>query len=133
MPFDISKYEIADTAVMTVKDEHGNELLGEDDQVVTIELYSPGSPQGVKALHKASRGVQMRQWRMLREQPDPNDAVNADREHAQKLADFTKSISPNFPVEPLALYLNPKLGYISQQVGDFISKYSNFSKGSSAK
>jgi hypothetical protein len=131
MTFDVSQIEIADTAVMTVKDVFGNELAI-DGEAVTIELYSPGSPQGVKALHKSGRGAQMRQWRMMREQPDPNDAGNADREYAQKLADFTKAISPNLPLAPFDIYSNPKLGYISVQVAEFISKPANFSKGSSA-
>jgi len=133
MTFDVSQYELEDTFVLTLKNARGDDdLLGSDGKPVTAELYSPGSPAGVKALHKSSRAAQARTWRMMREQPDPNDAVNAEKEHAQKLADFTKSISENFPVAPLQLYSNPRLLYINRQVEREIDKLGNFSKGPSA-
>lgn len=133
MTFDVSQYELEDTATLTLKNARGDdELLGADGLAVVVEVYSPGSPQGVKALRKAGFHVQKRQWRMLREQLDPNDAVNAEKEYAEKLNDFTKSISANFPVQPLQLYSNPKLCYIAKQIEEFIAKYGNFSKGSSA-
>lgn len=133
MDFDVSKYELQDTATLTVKNARGDDdLVGADGtNKVTIEVYSPGSPEGVKALRKAGFHSQARTWRMMREQLDPNDAVNAEREHAQKLADFTKTVT-NFPLDPLALYSNPRLVYIAKQVEEFIAKYGNFSKGSSA-
>ena len=130
MAFDVSKFEIADSAVMVVKNERGDEILI-DGENVTIEFYSPGSKEGVRALRKAGKGAQMRLYRSMRGDMDQNDAMAAEQEHAQKLADFTKKISENFPIEPLALYSNPKLGYIATQAGEFISKYGNFPAGSS--
>lgn len=130
MAFDLSKYEIADSAVMAVKNERGDELLV-DGEPVTIEFFSPGSKEGVRALRKAGRGAQMRLYRSMRGEIDPNDAIAAEQEHAQKLAEFTKKISDNFPIEPLALFSNPKLGYIAQQASEFIGKYGNFPSGSS--
>jgi hypothetical protein len=133
MPFDLSKYELEDTAVLTLKNARGDDdLLGEDEKPVTVEVYSPGSPQGVKAIHKASRLAQLRTFRGLRNESSKQDAEDADREYAEKLAAFTKSISPNFPVAPLTLYSNARLVWIAKQVDEFIGKYANFSKGSSA-
>ena len=132
MDFDVSKYELADTATITVKNARGDDdMIGADGtNPVTIEIYSPGSPQGVKALHKSSRAVQLRMFRSMRGEFDPRDAENADRENAEKLAAFTRAVH-NFPVEPLALYSNPRLVYVSKQVEEAISKFGNFSKGSS--
>lgn len=133
MSFELSQYELEDTATLTFKNARGDDdLLGSDGKPVTAQIYSPGSPQGVKALRKSSLAVQRRQWRMLREQLDPNDAVNADREYAEKLTDFTHSFSENFPAKPAEVYANPKLCYLAKQVEEFIGKYGNFSKGSSA-
>jgi hypothetical protein len=132
MTFDVSKYEICDSSRLWLKDYTlQQELLGEDGKPVYVDCHSPGSKEGVKALHAAGRQSQMRQWRMMREQPDPNDAVKADEEHAQKLAGFTIKFSENFPLEPLAIYRNAKLGYIAVQVAEWVSKYGNFPPGSS--
>lgn len=133
MEFDLSQYELQDTATFTPKNARGDDdLLGSDGKPVVFEIYSPGSPEGVKALHKSSRQAQMRMFRSMRGEFDPQDAVNADREAAEKLAGFTKSISPNFPVEKFALYSNARLVYIHRQVEEFIGKTASFSKASSA-
>lgn len=133
MTFDVSQYELQDTKVFTVKNAQGDDdLLGADGKPVTYELYSPGSPEGVKALHKSSRAAQMRMFRSMRGEFSQDDAANADREQAEKLAAFTKSISDNFPVAPLAIYSNPRLLYWNRQTEENIGKLGNFSKGSSA-
>lgn len=133
MEFDLSQYELSDSATFTPKNARGDdELKGTDGQPVVIEVYSPGSPEGVKALHKSGRQAQMRMFRSMRGEFDPADAVNADRERAEKLAAFTKSVSANFPVAPLAIYTNPRLCYLAAQVEEQIGKFGNFSKGSSA-
>ncbi len=132
MTFDVSKYELEDTAVMTVKNARGDDdLLGEDGKAVTVTVYSPGSSQGVKALHKSARAVQMRMFKSMRGEFDANDATNADREQAEKLAAFTASISDNFPMAPLAVYSNPRLLYWNRQLEEFIGKLGNFTKGPS--
>lgn len=132
MTFDVSQYEIEDTAVMRVKNARGDDdLLGTDGKPVEVTFYSPGSEKGVKALHKSSRAAQMRMFRSMRGEFDPQDAANADREQAEKLAAFTVSISPNFPMAPLAIYSNPRLLYWNRQAEEFIGKLGNFTKGPS--
>ncbi len=133
MDFDLSQYELEDFATFTPKNARGDDdLLGNDGKPVVFEIFSPGSPQGVKALHKSGRQAQMRMFRSMRGEFDPQDAVNADREAAEKLVAFTKSISANFPVAPMALYTNPRLCYINRQLEEFIGKTASFSKASSA-
>lgn len=133
MEFDLSQYELEDFATFTPKNARGDDdLLGNDGKPVVFEIFSPGSPQGVKALHKSGRQAQMRMFRSMRGEFDPQDAVNADREAAEKLVAFTKSISANFPVAPMALYTNQRLCYINRQLEELIGKTASFSKASSA-
>lgn len=131
MTFDVSTIELADTASLTIKNARGDDDLVIDGRPVVLEIYSPGSPEGQKALLKAGRAAQKRTWRMMREQVEPQDAENAEREFAEKLAGFTRSVSDNLPLTPAQVYANPRLCYIARQVDEFIGKLGNFSKGSS--
>src|SRR3990167_9668345 len=132
--FDISAYELEETAVLTVQNANGDDdLIGADGvNPVTIELYGGGSRQAIKALHKAGQQAQLRLEALFRGKVDKRAAEAADEEMAEKLAAFTKQIT-NFPVEPLALYSNPKLGYITKQVAKFLDDDANFSKKPSSK
>lgn len=126
-PFSLTDYELVDTGVLTLKNKAGtDDLLGADGLPVTVEIYSPGSEQGVKALRKQGRNGQMRTMRTLRGEIEKDDAINAEREQAEKLAAVTKAFSANFPAAPLEVYSNPKLWWISQQVQEFFGKTSNF-------
>lgn len=132
MEFDVSKYELDDTGILTVKTAAGDDdLIGADGKTaVTIEVYSPGSPQGVKALHKSGRAAQMRMFRSMRGEFDKDDAVNADREQVAKLVGFTKQIN-NWPISPEQTYANPRLCYFNRQLEEYIAKLGNFMKPSS--
>lgn len=126
-PFSLADYELADTAVIALKNKKGtDDLLGADGEPVTVEIYSPGSEQGVKALRKQARNVQMRTMRTLRGEIDKGDAALAEQEQAEKLAAITKGFSANFPAAAIAVYSNPKLSWISQQVQEEFGKTSNF-------
>lgn len=125
--FDVSQYELEDSAVLTFKNKRGDDdLIGADGSTpARARIFSPGSSQGVKALHKSARAAQMRMFRTLRGEFDPADASNADREQAEKLAAFTAELI-NFPVAPIEVFTNPRLVYMAKQVEDFIAKYGNF-------
>lgn len=126
-PFNVADYELKDSATLTLKNKAGtDDLLGNDGQPVTVEVYSTGSEPGVKARRRQSKLAQMRLARTLRGELDSKDAENADREEAEKIAGFTVGFSANFPLAPLAVYSNPKLGYITRQVAEFIAKDANF-------
>lgn len=128
----LEQYEIEDTSTLTIKNAKGDDdLLGNDGKPVTVTVYSSGSKQGVRALHKAGLAAQMRTMRMLRGELDKRDAEKADEERVEKLAGFTKCFSPNFPHAPADVYARPKLGYIAKQIEEHISKDGNFAKGSS--
>lgn len=133
MTFDVTQFEIEETAVLSVQNVHGTDDLMVDGQPVTIELYSPGSKQGVRALHKAGQQAQLRLQGIMRGKTSKTAADETDREQVEKLVTFTKAIN-NFPIEggAEALYSNPKLGYIRKQVEDFLGEPANFSKPSIA-
>ena len=129
MEFDITQYELDETATLTVQNARGDDdLIGADGvNPVTIELYGGGSRQMVKALHKAGQQAQARLQQMIRGKVDKKSAEIADQEMTEKLATCTKAIN-NFPVPPADLYANPKLGYITKQVVKFLDDDANFAK-----
>ena len=133
MDFDVSQYELEETATLTVQNAKGDDdLIGADGiNPVKIVGYGGGSRQAVKALHKAGQQAQLRLQALFRGKVDKRAAEAADAEMVEKLAACTKEII-NFPIEPAALYGNPKLGYMTKQFQKFLDDDSNFAKGSSA-
>lgn len=128
--FSVTDYELEDTATLTVQNARKTgDLIGMDGiNPVTIDLYGSGSRQAVKALHRAGLAMQKRLHETLRGKFDPNAAVKADEEMVEKLAACTAAIN-NFPVtDPVKLYANPKLGYITKQVTAFLDEDANFAK-----
>src|SRR3990167_9370495 len=103
MTFDITQFELDETAVLTVQNAKGDDDLIDADGVnpVTITLFGGGSRQMVKALHKAGQQAQLRLQGMMRGKIDKRSGETADAEMVQKLTACTQSIS-NFPVEPAA-------------------------------
>lgn len=130
MTFDLSKYELNETAIMTVRNARDDDdLIGADGvNPVTITLYGSGSEQFVKAEHKAANAATARLQASFRGQAVKNQSELTQSELAQKLASCTASIE-NFPLDPLELYKNNKLSYIRKQAIRFLEADANFSKG----
>lgn len=131
MNFDVSQFELEETAVLTVQNAKGTDDLLVNGQPVTITLYGSGSRQAVKAMHRAGQQQALRLQALVRGKVSKVAAEEADQELAEKLVACTASIS-NFPIEggAQALYSNPKLGYITKQVVKFLDDDANFAKGS---
>lgn len=130
--FDLSKYELQDEAVLTFKNIEGDDVeIGADGvNPARVVLYSPGSPQGAKALRKAERLGSLRMFRKMRNEFEQNEDENAKREHVDKLIAFTKEWV-NFPVDSAAFYTNDRLVHMRKQVEEFIATFKVFKKGSS--
>lgn len=122
--FNLADFEAADTAVLEVTDRKGEPLLY-NGQPVTIELYSPGSSEYLRASHKAATAQQTATFAALRGKPLKESAEGAIHKQAEKLAACTAGVR-NFPVSAFDIYANPRLGYITQQVAKFIEDWSNF-------
>lgn len=129
--FDLSQYEMADSSVCRIKNMKGDDDFIVEGEPVVVEVYSPGSKPGIRALHKAGLASAARQMRLYRGELDKKDAVMAEEERVAKLAGFTKSISRNFPVAPETIYANPKLNWFTKQIEKHIDKDENFPQGSS--
>lgn len=131
MTFDITQYELDDTAVLTLQNAKGtDDLIGADGtNPVTITLFGGGSRQMVKAQHKAAQAAQFRLQGLVRGKIDKRAAENSEAEMVEKLIACTHSIS-NFPVAPADLYANQKLSYITKQVIKFLDDDANFAKPS---
>lgn len=127
--FDVSMYELEETATLVVQNAKGDgELIGADrTNPVKIKLYGSGSRQAVKALHRAGQAAQKRLQDVVRGKLDPKAAEKADAEMVEKLVACTAEIE-NFPVAAEALYSNPKLGYITRQAIRFLDDDANFAK-----
>lgn len=131
MEFDLSQFELDETATLTVQNAKGDDdLIGADGtNPITITLYGGGSRQMVKAQHKAGQQAQLRLQQMMRGKVDKRAGETADAEMVEKLTACTQAIT-NFPVPAADLYANTKLGYITKQVIKFLDDDANFAKGS---
>ena len=128
--FDLAAFEAADTADLQVLNPKNEPVLVEG-KPVTITLYGPGSTFYAKAQARLNDALSTRSFAALRGKPLKETAEEQQLLIAEKLAACTKVIS-NFPIDggALALYTNPKLGYITNQVSQFIEDWANFTGGS---
>lgn len=129
--FDVSAFELEDTAVLDVQNLNRTGDLLYNGKPVRITVYGPGSKQGVKAMHKLGLQAQLRLKATFAGKLDKNAAQQADEELSAKLVAITASIE-NFPIVggAAALYANPKLIDIANQVNEFFGILANFAKGS---
>lgn len=131
MTFDITQFELNDTATLIVQDATGEQDLLVNGERVEIDLYGSGSAQYVKAEHKASNAAMIRMQAAFKGKSIKNASELTTQETAEKLASCTASIR-NFPIEggALALYSNSRLSYIKKQVIKFLEDDANFTKPS---
>ena len=131
--FDIAAFEVADTATFELENQKGEPLLYQGCPV-TVELYGPGSAQYARAQAKINAASQARAMAVLRGKQGKDgeaDMAESRKLSAERLAACTKALH-NFPVPggPLAVYSNPKLGYITNQVAKLIDDWANFPSAS---
>ena len=131
--FDLSQFETIDTASLTILNPKGDDLLFNGKKVL-INVYGPGSKEFVNAKYKLDNAVQTRSIAMLRGKASKNAAEETRQLQAEFYAAITASID-NFPIEggALALYSNPKLTYITDQVEKFLGDTENFMPNLPAK
>lgn len=123
-PFDLSKFELQETATLTVEDPRGGSLLV-DGEEVKITVYGPGSKQHRKAKRILDNASNERAFAALRNKPMKNADEQAEKDKIAFLTACTVQID-NFPVSPEEIYSNPGLAYITKQVEAFILSDENF-------
>jgi len=135
--FDITKAAVEETAKLKLTDANGSPLTGDKGKPCSITLNGPGSTAFAQA--EAAR-----QNRLLeRARKGKKEFLTADEqriEQAEFLASVTVSFD-NFGYPPAgdatgkelfkALYLDRKLGFVTDQVQRFVGDWGNFT-GSSA-
>lgn len=125
MTFDISQFEASKTAVLDVMDKTGASPLMNDGKPVQIVMYGPGTEESVRAEQAVAQAATARVFATMRGKPSKESPEELRKQAAQKLAAVTKELV-NFPIEPIALYMNPALGYITQQAEKFQQDWGNF-------
>jgi hypothetical protein len=124
--FDLSQYELDDTATMIVTTPKGDEMIGEDGvNPITIEAWGPGTKQAVKAQHRAGQAAQRRIQDAWRQKVDPKAAEKADQERVDKACAMTKRIN-NLSISPEEFFGNPKLGYVLRAYEQWLDAEQNF-------
>ena len=122
MPLNLEQIEVVDTTEITLRDARGNELP------VKAVLYGPGSEQYRAALAARNR---------RRKEIDDNDETALRENQARFYADCTLSLDADYKDlegndKFKAIYANPKLGFIYNQVFSAIENWGNFAPADSA-
>lgn len=124
MTFDLTQFELKDTADIEIVLPNGSPMMNGKDQVI-ISVYGGGSKQYVAAKHRAENAASLRVSAMLRNKNSETSAEDTEKQQAQFLADCTAEVK-GLPVSALDIYSNPKLKYITDQVQSFLDDDENF-------
>lgn len=124
--FDLSAYEAAEIGILSVETPAGEAMLYAG-QPVRFHLYGPGSAQAVSITAKLDAAAQARTFAALRGKANKGAADEQKADQVTKLVACTREVE-NFPVPggARAIYENPRLGYITNQVQRFLDDWSNF-------
>lgn len=133
---DIRKFAVEETGVIHLRDG-ADELMYADEakkKPITITVYGPGSKQFAAAQARQSN----RAMELIRKKRNVNrsaDDVKAD--DAEFLASCTKEFG-NISYDKLegealfkAVYSDPTLGFITDQVNKYLGDWANFTKSAS--
>jgi hypothetical protein len=129
--FDLSGLDLADSAIFTVQHPDGEEFIGADGvNPVTVEFYGPGTPQSVKALHKAGLKVALAMRASLFGKVDKDAAKQADEDDIAKVVAHVKQINNAGAITALELFGKPSRIHVRQDALKFLSNHANFKRGS---
>lgn len=123
--FSLSDFEASDTAWLEIQNIKGDGPLLVNGQPVRFEIRSPGTREALNAQHKIDTAASAKAFAAVRGKTVKDTVESKYKERAEKLAAITAR-TENFPVSPIDVYGNPKLGYITDQVAAFHGDWSNF-------
>lgn len=130
--FDLSKLEVKETSTIHLEGPDGELLFAEDGEKVTVTVYGPGSKQFQKAQGARNRAV-LELMRKGSKKVRDEDQRSIDSEFLCTCTASFNSMSYEGLVGhelTKAIYNNPKLGFIAEQVNRQINDWSNFTQGS---
>lgn len=132
--FDITSKSVAETAILELTDANEAPLIGDGGEQCTITVHGPGSEPFERAAAK-------RQNRLVDRLKRKGKADMSPEEQRAEQAEFLSSITESFnnfgypPAgdatgKPLfrALYMDRKLGFITDQVSRFVGDWGNFTE-----
>jgi hypothetical protein len=134
--FDLQTAEAQETSVLHLKDVQGELMHAKDaagqELPVTVVVYGPGSDQYQKAQLRAQRRAMQMFKKKGAKAADSRTAEERRGDDADLLADITVSFG-NLTYKglegralALAIYQNPKLGFIADQVNSHAGDWANF-------
>ena len=130
--FDISNLAVNSTATIELESPDGEPLTNQDGEVLTVTVYGPGSKQFQKASGVRNRAI-LEYVRKGGKKMKEDEQRELD---AEFLAACTVSFN-GFGYKDLtgsemfkAAYLDPAIGFISEQVNKAIGDWANFTKQS---
>ena len=130
--FDIAKLAVASTSIIDLEDPNGEPLVNDNGEKITVTVYGPGSKQYQKASGVRNRAIL--------EYVRKGGKKMKDDEQRELDADFLASCTVSFNgfvykeftgYEMFKqAYLDPSIGFISEQVNKAIGDWANFTQGS---
>jgi hypothetical protein len=134
--FDITKTAVEETAICELNGADDSPLIGDDSKQCSITLYGPGSAPFAQA--EAKRQNRLLE-RLRRKGKTEMSAEEQRAESAEFLAAITVSFN-EFGYPPAgdaagkdlfrALYMDRKVGFITDQVQKFVGDWGNFTASS---
>lgn len=130
--FDISSLAVKETAIVELVDPNGDPILNETGEALTITVYGPGSKPFQKATGARNRAIL--------EYVKKGGKKMKDDEQRELDADFLAACTVSFNgftykdytgIEMFrAAYMDPAIGFISEQVNKAIGDWANFTQRS---
>lgn len=133
MSFDIKALAVDETATIEINDPRtGEPLLGEGGKPCSVTVYGPGSKPFAAAQSAASNRAmkRLRSKGKIETTPEEDAATKASFLTAitQSFNGFTYGDMENGPDAFRALYMDPALGWLTEQVNIGAGDWSVFSK-----
>lgn len=123
--FNVVDFEARDIAWLEVQNKKDDGPLLFNGLPVRIEVRSPGTKEAMSSQHKIDTANTAKTFAAMRGKTAKDTVEGNLAQRADKLEAITGQIE-NFPVSARDLYLNPKLGYITEQVVKFHGDWANF-------
>ena len=131
---DIRNIAVQTEGVVELLDVDNNPLLDDSGEPLKVTVFGPGSREYMKAQAELNNRLLDR---LKRKGKSEQSAEEKAREQIDFLVSCTKEFSPNLQYGDLqgealfkAVYSDRSVGFIAQQVGEFIGEWSNFKKPS---
>jgi hypothetical protein len=132
MAFDISSLAVKETAVIELENPNGDPLTNEAGEAISITVYGPGSKQFQKASGVRNRAI-LEYVRKGGKKMKDDEQRELDAEFlATCTASFNGFVYKDYTGYEMfkAAYLDPSIGFISEQVNKAIGDWANFTKAS---